>query len=185
MTTRDYYNDAVKNAAVITTLDYAREISSINFEVKVGSLADAQKAKDWPLVGHMKDGYGNMPWFKIYKRQKYKSRRFFLSINESKTGDLQGLIAGRISANDEAGSTVSIDYVERSYSAVELKGHAIIIALRFAYVLCEMMEFKRVKVNNPAKGLIDIYKQDMPQSTYVVSRKKRYIEAPISLTSAA
>lgn len=185
MITREYRYDAVKNTAAITTLDYAREIDCDNFEVKVGTFADVHEAKKWPLVGHIKDGYGNMQWTKIYKRSKYKSRRFFLNISDRKTGELQALIAGRMSANDDDGSTISIDFVERSSLAYELKGHAIAIAIRFAYILCDMMQFERVKVNNPAKGLIDIYKEEMPQSNYIACKKKSYIVAPISLVSAA
>ncbi|PSW24297.1 hypothetical protein C9J19_20255 [Photobacterium phosphoreum] len=184
MINKQNYTNIITTVSNIVTLDYQQEVGC-QFIIDQATFDDVMAAKNWPLVGHIKDGYGNMQWLKIFQRQKHKSKRFMCAIRSSDQGCLLGLMAGRVSANDADGNKVSIDYIERSANAPELKGHAIAIAVKFAYVLADLLGSDYVKVNNPASKLIDTYQLQMPESHYVNFRKASYLIAPVNLPLTA
>lgn len=184
MINKQNYTDIITTVSSITTLGYEQEIGS-QFIIEQATFDDVIAATNWPLVGHVKDGYGNMQWQKIFKRQEYKSKRFMCAIRSTNKGDLLGLMAGRVSANDADGNKVSVDYIERSANAPELKGHAIAIAVKFAYIMADLLGSDYVKVNNPASKLIATYQLQMPESRYVEFRKASYLIAPVNLNLIA
>lgn len=168
--------------AMLTMMDYQKEESEdFPFDIHLGTWDDVLDASNWPDVRHKKNGYGKMRWKNIFKRQKFKSKRFICSIRCKTSKKALALFAGRMSPNDVDGKRVSIDYIERSHNAQMLKGHAIALAIKFAYLLCKALTFDFVRVSNPAPGLIDVYRDEMPNSKYITGKKQSYIIAPRSL----
>ncbi|HIF9495208.1 TPA: hypothetical protein ACX6SP_003654 [Photobacterium damselae] len=167
----------INTVSSTTALTYEQE-TGYSFVITLATEQDIQEARTWPLVGHNKYGYGNMQWQKIFNRQKFKSKKFLCALRAKDNNELLGLMGGRISFKDEDGTNVSIDYLERSKNATILKGHAIIIALKFAYIMADLLKLEYVKVNNPAAKLIELYQLEMPGSSYKKYRQSSYIIAP-------
>ncbi|KJF86552.1 hypothetical protein [Photobacterium leiognathi] len=179
MITKQNYDDVMTNMAKMVETTFNAE-NMMNISVTLSVFEDTEDAANWPDVTNQKDGYGNMDWKKIYDNQRNKSKHFMLSVHSSENHqNLAMLFAGHVSANDDDGSCVSLDYIERNSEAVELKGYAIVLAIKFAYVLAELISFKRVKVNNPARGLGSIYQKEMPNSEWVQYGKTNYIHAEL------
>lgn len=179
MITKQNYDDVMTNMAEMVETTFNAE-NMMDISVTLSVFEDTEEAANWPDVTNQKDGYGNMDWKKIYDQQKSRSSRFMFSVHSCSSEGHQNLamlFAGHISANDDDGSCVSLDYIERSSEAVDLKGYAIVLAIKFAYMLAELLSFKRVKVNNPAKGLGLIYQKEMPNSEWVRYGKTNYINA--------
>lgn len=171
------YYEAVNAATEMTTITQEKE-KSTGVVISLAKYRDCVEAEKWPDVANNKDGFGGMKWTKLYKRQEYKSSKFLCKINDVHDGRLLALFAGRISANDSDGGRVSIDFIERHRDAAKVKGHAITIALKYAYTLGDLLMFDFVKLYNPAPGLLDIYKKEMPGWSYTVHRQHNYLTAP-------
>ncbi|SGZ17305.1 hypothetical protein [Moritella viscosa] len=150
--------------------------------ISIAKYRDCVEAEKWPDVANNKDGFGNMKWTKLYELQERKSSRFLCKIHNAQDNRLLALFAGRISANDSDGARVSIDFIERHRDATEIKGHVIVIALKYAYTLCDLFMFDFVKLLNPAPGLLSTYKAEMPDWIYTEHRKYSYLMAPVQHT---
>ncbi|HGS4932674.1 TPA: hypothetical protein ACMDVK_004446 [Vibrio parahaemolyticus] len=168
-------------ACQLTETEYNKETPDITFTVTPATPEHILDTDKWPDVSHLKSGYGNMDWGRIYRRQACKSKRFLCAIHTKHDSALIGLFAGRVSPDNHDGSKVSIDYIERNATYPLGKGHVMAIAVKLAYILADALEYCIVRVNNPAKGLIDKYKGEMPNATHVqASKYHSYLEAPVS-----
>ncbi|MUL04343.1 hypothetical protein GNP89_19455 [Aliivibrio fischeri] len=167
-------------ACQLTQNAYEEETPNVTFTVTPATINHVWQTDKWPEIRHQKDGYGNMDWEKIYDRQDGKTKRFLCAIHTKRNSELVGLFAGRISPDDQGGAKVSIDYIERNSATTVGKGHVMAIAIKFAYVLADALEYCIVKVNNPAKGLIEKYKNEMPNAEFVFhSKHHTYLQAPV------
>lgn len=168
-------------ACELTEENYNGETPSVTFTVTPATIEHVLDAESWPDVRHKKDGYGSMDWERIYDRQVGKSKRFLCAVHTKHDSAFAGLFAGRISPNDQNGSKISIDYIERNAGCNASKGHMMAIAIKFAYTLADALQYGKVKVNNPAKGLIEKYKDEMPKAEFIQADKHHsYLEAPVN-----
>ncbi|MEZ8382628.1 hypothetical protein AB6C98_02770 [Vibrio splendidus] len=173
-------HEAQAIACELTSIIYNDEIPVPMFEVAPATWSNVLEAESWPPDYDSKGLKKNMDWQAIYKRQLGKSKRFLCVVRTTHDKKAVGLFAGRDSPNDDDGSRISVDYVQRNLNAPKSKGHLISIALTFAYVMADATNSELVKVNNPVKELLPLYEDEMPEAEFKQRGGKHcYLQAPV------
>jgi len=115
-----------------------------------------KQSKAWPNTAHLKGGYGNWDWEKIWWPNRYKKERFFIAMCEGK--NVSALFCGRVLHST---SEVTLEYVQRNANALNVKGGVTPVAVTFAAALAVAMEMESVVICDPAPKIVQHYNDHM------------------------
>ena len=115
-----------------------------------------KQSKHWPNTTHLKDGYGNWDWQKLWWPNRYKKERFFIAMCEEQ--NVSALFCGRVL---HSASEVTLEYVQRNANALSVKGVVTPVAVTFAAALAVAMEMESVVICDPAPKIVQHYNGHM------------------------
>ncbi|EMR36461.1 hypothetical protein MT367_13395 [Vibrio parahaemolyticus] len=156
----------------IATSEYEALDDGILLELGFATRSDAKAARNWVPKGS-KDGYGNLPWESAVSKSIYSSKRFVLAIKHNR--ELVGLVSGEV---DLTNKRLILRQIERDASKVSFEGRAIPFVSGLMYRISEVFELDEIRIMEPAKGLIDRYKEFFTDAEEVELRPP-YLKVPV------
>ncbi|MGZ2281792.1 hypothetical protein [Vibrio alginolyticus] len=164
--------EVLELAFTIATKEYASLEDGINLNLKFATAEDAKSARAW-IADKSKDGYGNLPWERAVHKARFSSKKFVVGVHCEE--ELVGLLSGDIDLDKKI---VNLRQIERDGSKGSFEGRAIPFASRLMYTISEVFELDEIRILEPAKGLLNRYKEFFNDAEEIKNRPP-YLRVPV------